>query len=102
MTTNGTVTASEILDTLDTSVDPCDDFYSFACGSFVKNTVIPDDENSVSQFSLIYDELNLNMRKLIDAPIQDSDPPATVMLKKYFKSCMDKGESDSRHGKTLC
>ena len=79
---------------MDASVDPCDDFYSFACGSFVERTVIPDEKLAVSQFSLIADELGLNMRKLIDAPIQDSDPPATVMLKKYFSSCMDKGESD--------
>ena len=96
MTPNGTVSASLILDRLDTSVDPCDDFYSFACGSFVKNTVIPDEKVSVSQHKLITDEIRLNMRKLIDAPIQDSDPPATVMLKKYFTSCMDKGESDPR------
>ncbi|XP_037075869.1 neprilysin-2-like [Pollicipes pollicipes] len=30
------------------------------------------------------------MRKLIDSPILDDDAPAAVLLKKYFKSCMDK------------
>ncbi|KAF0289689.1 Neprilysin-2 [Amphibalanus amphitrite] len=82
--------AFHVLDKMDTSVDPCDDFYSFACGSFIDRTVIPDEKSSVSQFSLIDDELNLNMRKLIDAPVQAQDPPATVTLKKYFSSCMDK------------
>ena len=31
-----------ILTGLDTSVDPCEDFYNFTCGSWVENTVIPD------------------------------------------------------------
>ena len=77
---------------MNTTADPCDDFYSFACGSFIERTVIPDEKTSVSQFSLISDELKLNMRKLIDAPIEGEDSPATVQLKKYFTSCMDKGE----------
>ena len=77
---------------MDTSADPCDDFYRFACGSFIDRTVIPDEKTGVSQFSLISDELKLNMRKLIDAPVEAKDPPATVQLKKYFSSCMDKGE----------
>ena len=30
----------------------------FACGSFIENTVIPDDKTSVSMFSVLGDKLN--------------------------------------------
>ena len=36
-------TAKELLKTMDKTVDPCQDFYLYACGNFIKNTKIPDD-----------------------------------------------------------
>ena len=53
--------AADILDKLDERVDPCDDFYKFACGSFIEKTVIPDDKTSVSMFSVLGDKLNLQV-----------------------------------------
>ena len=50
--------AADILDKLDVSVEPCEDFYQFACGSYIEQTVIPDDHTKVSSFSTINDKLN--------------------------------------------
>ena len=34
--------ASKILEAMDLSVDPCEDFYSYSCNGWVKNNPIPD------------------------------------------------------------
>lgn len=54
--------ASELIKNMDEEVSPCDDFYKFACGGWIKNQVIPDDRTTVSVFSLIQDELNHKLR----------------------------------------
>ena len=35
--------ASRLLDKMDRTVSPCDDFYQFACGNYLKVNVVPDD-----------------------------------------------------------
>ena len=37
-------TAARLLKNMDSEVEPCDDFYDFACGGFLKSTIIPDDK----------------------------------------------------------
>ena len=57
--------ASQILQNMDNSVDPCDDFYQFACGGFIKKTTIPEDRTRMSSFSVLSDELLSQVRPQI-------------------------------------
>ena len=50
-------TAKELLKQMDKSVDPCEDFYSYACGNFIKNTKIPDDKLSYKYASSPIEDL---------------------------------------------
>ena len=45
--------SNTLLDNMNLTVDPCQDFYQFSCGQFVQNTRIPDDRGKFSQFSVL-------------------------------------------------
>ncbi|CAG9827195.1 unnamed protein product [Diabrotica balteata] len=83
-------TASRVLEYMDESVDPCDDFYQFTCGNFIKKTNIPDDKSSVTSFTLIGDELQEQLRTMIEEPIQEDEPKPFKLTKKLYKACMNK------------
>lgn len=82
--------ASSILENMDQNVEPCDDFYRFACGSFLKNTIIPDDKTSVNTFSVISDKLQKQLRSSIEEESQPNDPRPFRLMKTLYKTCMNK------------
>ncbi|KAF5303211.1 hypothetical protein FQA39_LY10124 [Lamprigera yunnana] len=94
-------TASHILKNMDPNVDPCDDFYQFSCGNFIKSTNIPDDKSSVTSFSVISDLLQEQLRTMIEEPIKPNEPKPFVLLKKIYKSCMNKTAIEEDGLKTI-
>lgn len=82
--------ASNMLDQMDKNVEPCDDFYSFACGNFVKETIIPDEKVSVNTFSIIGDKLQEQLRTLVTDPILENDPEPFKLAKNLYKACINK------------
>ena len=42
--------AANIIENMDITADPCDDFYRFACGGWMDNNVIPDGRNKWGRF----------------------------------------------------
>ena len=47
----------KLFQNMNTSVDPCDDFYQYSCGNYIKETLIPDDKGSMTaSFSPLRDK----------------------------------------------
>ncbi|XP_065215808.1 neprilysin-2 isoform X2 [Planococcus citri] len=92
-TTPGCINAaSAILKNMDTTVDPCDDFYQFACGKFLKETQVPEDKTSVTTFSVISDLLMDQLKMIITEPISDYDIKPYKLAKNLYKACMDRNK----------
>lgn len=56
------ILAAAILNNINENVEPCENFYEFACGGWLKKQLIPDDRSSVSVFSLLQDDLDQLLR----------------------------------------
>lgn len=79
---------------MNSSVNPCDDFYRFACGTFLHKTSIPDDKVSVNTFSVISDQVQEQLKKSIGEPIMPDDNKPIKLVKNLYKSCMDKSKKN--------
>lgn len=77
---------------MDPEVEPCDDFYDFACGGFLKSTIIPDDKTSVNTFTEISDELQNQLRTSIEEKSTPDEPKPFRLAKNLYKACMNKSE----------
>ena len=83
---------------MDRSVNPGDDFYEYANGSWIKRTVIPPDRASVGVFSSLDDLSNKRTAELIE-DAGKSNPAAGSNARKIadlYNSYMNEGAIESR------
>ncbi|KAK8787379.1 hypothetical protein V5799_022845 [Amblyomma americanum] len=81
--------ASALLQNMNQSVDPCENFYEFACGGWVQRHLIPEDKSSLSQFSLIQDQLDAKLRTLVEEPVRPAEPGFVHKMKHMYQSCLN-------------
>ncbi|VVC33209.1 Hypothetical protein CINCED_3A017909 [Cinara cedri] len=82
-------TAASLLSAMDPNADPCEDFYQFACGTWDKKHLIPEDKSSINTFEVLADRLQVILKGLLEETINRFDSSATIKAKLFYKSCMN-------------
>ncbi len=79
------------LSSMDKTVDPCVDFYTYSCGGWMKNNPIPPDQSSWGAYGKLQDDNLAQLRTILEesAKANASKGSVTQKLGDYYASCMD-------------
>jgi len=84
-------TPSLQLDSMDKSIDPCVNFYQYACGGWRQKNPIPADQTGWSVYGKLYQD-NLNfLRGILEqaASLSNQRDAVTQKIGDFYASCMD-------------
>jgi predicted metalloendopeptidase len=77
-------------DWIDSTVDPCTDFYAFACGGFLKTATIPPDRSSWGAIELVVKDGEDLLHQVLDTAAKGgSGDPTLDKIGAYYAACMD-------------
>lgn len=88
--------SARMLNSIDESVNPCDNFYDFACGKLKQITVLPDNKESQTTFSLIQDIVDGQLRSILTEEPQSNEPEPFKLAKILTKTCMDEATLNAK------
>ncbi len=76
-------------------MDPCVDFYEFACGTYLSEHELAETE---SRHSAIYDVLDMvteDSREILESPASSDDADSVAKMKSAHAACMDEDTVES-------
>ncbi|CAF3611902.1 unnamed protein product [Rotaria sp. Silwood1] len=83
--------ADYLLDSIDQSIEPCENFYQFTCGTWLKNNRIPDDANTQDIFGILSKKLDENIVDLLStiSTNETGKLQSVINARVLYSSCID-------------
>ena len=86
--------ANFMLNNLNQSVNPCENFYQFACGTWLDER--PEEKD---HFTMAYEKMLNDLSDLVKKPINDHDSTIKKNFKIYYQSCTNQFQIEEQSDK---
>ncbi|KAL3990442.1 Peptidase M13 family protein [Acanthocheilonema viteae] len=83
-----TVAANNILNSMNTTTNPCDNFFQYACGRWIHEHPIPDDKSGYGTFVITTNIVRNQMKALLESN-ETVTPECIDVARILYKACMN-------------
>uniref|UniRef100_A0A670IM34 Membrane metalloendopeptidase like 1 n=1 Tax=Podarcis muralis TaxID=64176 RepID=A0A670IM34_PODMU len=87
--------SARIIQNMDPTAEPCQNFYQYACGGWLSRHVIPETSSRYNIFDTLRDELEIILKGVLETPEQE-DREAFQKAKMLYRSCMNESIIEQR------
>jgi endothelin-converting enzyme/putative endopeptidase len=83
---------------IDRSVNPCDNFYRFACGVWIRENPVPADQSRWSRFNALGENNQVYLREILEKATVPSGSRDAIdqRIGDHYASCMDTAAVDAK------
>ncbi|EFO26887.1 hypothetical protein LOAG_01595 [Loa loa] len=89
-----------LLSSMNRTVNPCDDFFEYACGRWIAEHPIPSDLGTYEVSQLVREKVARKMKELYDSK-QSTNSKAMDAVKTIYQACMDTDRLNSMQGREI-